>query len=85
MKYGGEYRPEWIRGRHLDRLGEDLGIAPRRVRKHAKEIAGLALERSEPAREALPPRWQDSPIIDSIDLVVAEFAEVLRRAADESA
>ncbi|HET9676558.1 MAG TPA: type II toxin-antitoxin system HipA family toxin [Solirubrobacterales bacterium] len=85
MKYGGEYRPEWIRGRHLDRLGEDLGIAPRRVRKHANEIASLALERSEPAREALPPLWRDSPIIDSIDLVVAEFADVLRRAADEPA
>jgi serine/threonine-protein kinase HipA len=83
MKYGGEYRPEWIRGRHLDRLGEDLGIAPRRVRKHANEIAGLALERSESAREALPPLWRDSRIIDSIGLVVAEFADVLRRAADE--
>jgi serine/threonine-protein kinase HipA len=27
MKYGGEYRPERIRGRHLDRLAADLGIA----------------------------------------------------------
>ncbi|MGN6586046.1 MAG: type II toxin-antitoxin system HipA family toxin [Solirubrobacterales bacterium] len=85
MKYGGEYRPEWIRGSHLDRLGDDLGIASRRVRKHADEIADLALGRRDAARKALPLPWQDSPIVDSIDLVVAEFADMLRRAAGEPA
>ncbi|MGN6556986.1 MAG: type II toxin-antitoxin system HipA family toxin [Solirubrobacterales bacterium] len=85
MKYGGEYRPEWIRGRHLDRLGDDLGIASRRVRKHADEIAGLALERRDAARKVLLLPWRDNPIVDSIDLVVAEFADMLRRAAGEPA
>lgn len=85
MKYGGEYRPEWIRGRHLDRLGDDLGIAPRRVRKQADEIATGALQRREAARESLPPAWRDAAIVDAIDAIVAEFAEILRRAADEPA
>lgn len=83
MKYGGEYRPEWLRGRHLDRLGDDLGIAPRRVRRHATEIADLTLKRREAARESLPSDWRDTPIIDSIDGIVAEFGEHLRHAAAE--
>ncbi|HEX6455269.1 MAG TPA: type II toxin-antitoxin system HipA family toxin [Solirubrobacterales bacterium] len=85
MKYGGEYRPEWIRGRHLDRLGDDLGIAPRRVRRQADEIATRALGSRDVARESLPPAWRDAPIIDAIDAIVAEFAEILQRAADEPA
>jgi serine/threonine-protein kinase HipA len=83
MKYGGEYRPEWIRGRHLDRLGDDLGIASRRVRRHAIEIGERAMRSREAARESLPSSWRDAPIIAVIDEIVAEFADVLRRAADE--
>jgi serine/threonine-protein kinase HipA len=83
MKYGGEYRPEWIRGRHLDRLGEDLGIASRRVRRHAIEIGERTMRSREAARESLPSSWRDAPIIVVIDEIVAEFAGVLRRAADE--
>jgi serine/threonine-protein kinase HipA len=83
MKYGGEYRPDRVRGRHLDRLGDDLGIARRGVRSHADAIARGALSSREAARESLPKPWRGAPIIDAIDEVVAEFAEVLRRAADE--
>jgi len=83
MKYGGEYRPEWIRGRHLDRLGENLGIAGRRVRRHALEVSESALRSREAARESLPSPWRDAPIIAVIDEIVAEFADVLRRAVDE--
>jgi serine/threonine-protein kinase HipA len=85
MKYGGEYRPDRIRGRHLDRIGDDLGIAGRRVRGHANEIAERALDSRERARERLLPPWRDDPIITAIDEIVAEFADVLRRAADEPA
>jgi serine/threonine-protein kinase HipA len=83
MKYGGEYRPDRIRGRHLDRLGDDLGIAARRVRKGADAIATRALQAREAARESLPAPWQEDPIIDAIDAIVAEFADLLRRATDE--
>ncbi|MFL5897279.1 MAG: type II toxin-antitoxin system HipA family toxin [Solirubrobacterales bacterium] len=82
MKYGGEYRPEWVRGRHLDRLGDDLGIAPRRVRKHADALATRALQKREAARETLPEPWRDEPIIGAVDATVAEFADLLRRAAN---
>jgi serine/threonine-protein kinase HipA len=83
MKYGGEYRPEWIRGRHLDRLADDLGVAHRGVRRHADQMARATLAAREAAREGLPSPWRDSPVLDEIDAIVAEFADVLRRAADE--
>ena len=85
MKYGGEYRPEWIRGRHLDRLGDDLGIAPRRVRIRALEMIDRVGERGEAAREGLPPGWRDAPVLDPIGETVAEMSDSLRRAAQESA
>jgi serine/threonine-protein kinase HipA len=83
MKYGGEYRPERLRGRHLDRMGDDLGIAHRGVRRRAIEIAKRTGQAREAARESLPSLWRDAPIIATIDEIVAEFADVLRRAADE--
>lgn len=85
MKYGGEYRPDRIRGRHLDRMGDDLGIAGRRVRGHAKEIAERALDSREVAREHLLSPWRDDPIVAAIDEIVVEFADVLRHAAEEPA
>jgi len=50
-----EYRLDRIRGRHLDRLGDDLAVAGRRVRGHANEIAERALNSREAARERLLP------------------------------
>ncbi len=85
MKYGGEYRPDRIRGRHLDRLGDALGIAHRRVRKHAEDIATIAVRSREAARERLEDPWRQDPIIDSIDETVERFAEVLAGAAAEAA
>jgi len=83
MKYGGEYRPDWIRGRHLDRLGGDLGVAHRGVRQHADQMATVTLAAREAARESLSDPWRGDPVIDEIDAIVAEFADVLRRAAAE--
>jgi serine/threonine-protein kinase HipA len=83
MKYGGEYRPEWIRGRHLDRLGDDLGVAHRGVRRHADQMATATVAAREAARASLAYPWSEDPVIDQIDEIVAEFADVLRRAAGE--
>ncbi len=85
MKYGGEYRPDRVRGRHLDRLGDDLGIAHRRVRQHANDIATIVLDSREAARERLLSPWRDDPVVCAIGEVIAELADILRRAADEAA
>jgi hypothetical protein len=85
MKYGGEYRPDRIRRRHLDRLGDDLGIAPKHVRGRADEMARLAVDLRGSARARLAQPWRQDPIVDAIDEIVAECAEVLLRAVAESA
>jgi serine/threonine-protein kinase HipA len=84
MKYGGEYRPRRIRGRHLDRLAGDLEISPRTVRSHATDMVDRVLSSRSVARLGLPSPWQDVELIDGIDKVVAETAEALERAADET-
>ena len=84
MKYGGECRPEWIRRRHLDRLGDDLGIATRRVRIRALEMAERVGDLRPTAREELPADWRGAPILDAIDETVEEMSDVLRRAAREA-
>lgn len=85
MKFGGEYRFDRVRGRHLDRLGDDLGIARRRVKQHARDLAGIAVDSREAARAALPVPWREDAIIGEIDAIVADFAELLTRAAAETA
>ncbi len=84
MKYGGEYRPDRIRGRHLDHLGEALGIAPRRVREHAKVISEAALRSRAGARERLGEPWREEPILDSVDETIELLGGVLAGAAAES-
>jgi hypothetical protein len=74
MKIGGEYRPEYVRARHLDRLLADaeLGGAParRRLRSMAADAPLAAREvRSELGREG----W-DAPVLERIVEVVDERA-----------
>lgn len=85
MKYGGEYRPRYIRGRHLDRLAGDLEIAVRLVRSHAGDLADRTVAARSAARASLPDGWQDRPLLDEIDATVADAATALRAAASEPA
>lgn len=85
MKYGGEYRPRYIRGRHLARLGSDLGIAERVVRSQAIELPERVLAARSDARRSLPTAWQDAPLLDAIDTTLEEAATALRAAAAEPA
>jgi serine/threonine-protein kinase HipA len=85
MKYGGEYRPERIRGRHLDRMSTDLGVAARRVRVRAENLADLVIGSTENARRRLPEPRQSSNVIDGIIEIVEEMALMLRKAAAEPA
>jgi serine/threonine-protein kinase HipA len=81
MRYGGEYRPRYVRGRHLDRLGNDLEIATRAVRSHAVELSQRVLEARAEARRSLPAAWQDAEILDRIDAVLDDAGAELRAAA----
>lgn len=83
MKYGGEYRPEYLRGRHLVRLADDLGIGARIVRDRARRMADGIGEAAAAARAELAAPWSDRPLIDQIIALIDRGAASLRRAVDE--
>jgi serine/threonine-protein kinase HipA len=85
MKYGGEYRPDWIRGRHLDRLAGALGISAPVARKRGAELARRVADATEAARAGLPDPWRAAAVIDGIEAVVREQSERLATAAAEPA
>jgi serine/threonine-protein kinase HipA len=85
MKYGGEYRGDRIRGRHLERLAFELEISPPGVQRRAHEIGERALAATPKARERLPEPWRGAELLDSIDQLVKDSAEEIHRAADEPA
>lgn len=85
MKYGGEYRPRYICGRHLDGLAHDLGVPARTVRTRAAGLVERTLAGRSAAREELPPPWQETPLLDEIDAIIEDSAERLTSAAAEPA
>lgn len=84
MKYGGEYRADRIRGRHLDRLADDLGIARRTVRRRVVELGERVLAAREAARDRVPSPWRGAELIDRAEAFIAEVAGDLRKAAAEA-
>jgi serine/threonine-protein kinase HipA len=83
MKYGGEYRMDRIRGRHLDRLAAELEIAPAAIRRRAREMGERVLAGAARARQGLPEPWRSAELLDSIDRIVADAGRALAKAADE--
>jgi serine/threonine-protein kinase HipA len=84
MKYGGEYRADRIRGRHLDRLAADLGIAGRAVRIRVRSVCERVLDASAAARERIPAPWGDAELIDRAEAFTADVADDLRKAAAQT-
>lgn len=84
MKYGGEYRADRIRGRHLDRLADDLEIAPRTVRGRVVELGERVVAASAAARRRVPAPWGGAELIDQVEAFTAEVAGDLRKAAAET-
>lgn len=85
MKYGGEYRGDRIRGRHLDRLAGEMEASPAVVRRQARQVGERVLAAVPQARKRLPEPWAGAELLDSIDRLIEEADEELRRAADEPA
>lgn len=83
MKYGGEKRPEYLRRRHLRRLGGELEVKPTLVERRALAMIERALAASEDARRSLPADLQDRPVLDRIAEVIAERLARLRKALAE--
>jgi len=77
MSIGGEYRPEYVRARHLDRLFDEAGLgaaaARRRLRGMARDAPGAARN----AREQLIDTGWDAPILGRIVELIDERARWL--------
>jgi serine/threonine-protein kinase HipA len=83
MRYGGEKRPRYVRRRHLRRLGGELEVRPPLVERRAAAMVERVGAASEDARRALPPAFQDRPVLDRIAAVVAERSARLHKAISE--
>jgi serine/threonine-protein kinase HipA len=77
MSIGGEYRPDYVRARHLDRLFDEAGLgaaaARRRLRGMARDAPGAARN----AREQLIETGWDAPILGRIVELIDERARWL--------
>lgn len=83
MKYGGEKRPSYLRRRHLRRLADDLTVRAALLERRALAMTERVQAVFEDARRALPDYFQDRPVLDRIDDVVAERAARLQKALAE--
>ena len=84
MKYGGEYRPDRIRRRHLERLAANLEISKATVLVRSNDLAYDVISACGAARSRLPGKWQDTEIIDGIEgAIVKQAAERLLLAVVE--
>jgi serine/threonine-protein kinase HipA len=84
MSIGGQYEPDYLEPRHLDRLLGEAGLgvtaARRRLRTHARAAPSAAREaRLQHIREG----W-DVPILDVIVAIVDQRSERLARVATPS-
>jgi serine/threonine-protein kinase HipA len=83
MRYGGENRPAYLRGRHLDRLAESLAVKPALVRRRAVAMRERVEAVIEAARRSLPVAFQDRPIIEeAIGLLDERLTMLAERAAE---
>jgi serine/threonine-protein kinase HipA len=85
MKYGGEYRFDRIRGRHLDRLAAELGIAPSEIRVRVNDLQYDVAGACTAARSRLPTAWQNADVIDGIEDVILGATRQLEVAVAEPA
>jgi serine/threonine-protein kinase HipA len=85
MKYGGEYRFDRIRGRHVERLARSLGISDSMARTRIDDLCARTIEAMPAARLGLPEAWQGEAVLDGIEDVVRDSAGRLRQAAAEPA
>lgn len=84
MKYGGEKRPRYLRGRHLHRLAGELEVRPALVKRRAEAILERVVVASEDTRRSLPVDFQDRPVLDRIAEVIVERSARLLKALLES-
>jgi len=66
MRIGGENRPQWIQRRHLDRLGNDVGIKPRLIHRIVEEMSELMAPAADAVAQDFVKAHGDCAIVGKI-------------------
>jgi serine/threonine-protein kinase HipA len=77
MKIGGEYRPAYVRARHLDRMFDSAGLGVAAARRRLGGLARSAPEAAADTHRALAADGWDSEVLARIEAIVAERARWL--------
>jgi len=77
MKIGGQYKPEYLEPRHLDRLIEEAGLGAAAVRRRLSAYARDAPNAVRAARAELAADGWDAPVLERVVGVVDQRASRL--------
>lgn len=72
MSIGGEYRPEYVRARHLDRLFEEAGLGVAAARRRLREMVRDAPGAARNAHQQLVDTGWDAPILRRVVELIDE-------------
>ncbi|MGO9448577.1 MAG: type II toxin-antitoxin system HipA family toxin [Solirubrobacteraceae bacterium] len=84
MSIGGEYRPEYVRSRHLDRLIDGAGLGAAAVRRRLRGFAAEAPAAARQARKDLAADGWDAPVLARVIETVEQRAAWLMEIAASS-
>ncbi|HTD57749.1 MAG TPA: type II toxin-antitoxin system HipA family toxin [Solirubrobacteraceae bacterium] len=77
MSIGGEYRPDYVSARHLDRLLGEAGLGAAAARRRLREVAQNAPPAAREAHEASIAGGWDAPVLARIVEIVDRRAGML--------
>ena len=83
MKIGGEYRAEYVRGRHLERLATDLEMSPRALRTRAMSVTERVEDSIELAVADMPSEFAERPVLERVRQGIVTGIDRIRQAFDE--
>jgi serine/threonine-protein kinase HipA len=84
MSIGGEYRPDYVRSRHLDRLVDDAGLGAAAVRRRLRSFAAEAPAAVRQVRDDLAADGWDAPVLARVVEIVERRADLLTEIAASS-
>ena len=74
MSIGGEYRPDYLEPRHLDRLLDDAGLGAAAARRRLRVHATVAPKAAREVRAQLVADGWDKPVLERIVSIVVRRA-----------
>jgi serine/threonine-protein kinase HipA len=77
MHIGGEYRPDWVRARHLERLLTDAQLGPAASRRRLRALALEAPAHATDVRKAFVAAGWGPGTLEAIEAVVQERSRML--------